>query len=132
MLSHPASPEESAVAADSLAEPATRENRRRPITVEDILSHFDGEFFCNWFINGPKLLLKGKFSRRAAVFLAIGAMPALLGAAYVILPDILFPTPEHNAFFQFARTVSSDVASLIPLGIGVVASLFSFRLPLGS
>ena len=132
MLSHPAQPEESAVAADLLEEPATRENRRRQVTVEDILSHFDGEFFRNWFIDGPRLLLKGKFSRRAAVFLTIGAMPALMGAAYVILPDVLFPTPQHNAFFHFARTVSSDVASLIPLGIGVIASLFSFRLPLGS
>ena len=132
MLSHPAQPEESAVAADGLVDPATRENRRRQLTVEDILSHFDGEFFRNWFIDGPRLLLKGKFSRRAGIFLAIGAMPALMGAAYVILPDVLFPTPQHNAFFHFARTVSSDVASLIPLGIGVVASLFSFRLPLGS
>jgi hypothetical protein len=132
MLSHPASHEESAVAADLLDEPVTRENRRRQLTVEEILSHFDGEFFRNWFIDGPRLLLKGKFSRRAGLFLVIGAMPALMAAAFLILPDILFPTPQHHAFFHFARAVSGDVASLIPVAIGVVASLFSFRLPLGS
>ena len=132
MLSHPAQHEESAVAADPLVVPAMRENLRRHITVEEVLSQFDGEFFRNWFIDGPKLLMKGKFSRREGVFLAIGALPALMGAAYIILPDFLFPTPQHNAFFHFARTVSHDVASLIPLGIGVLASLFSFRLPLGS
>lgn len=132
MLSHPANPEESAVAADLLEEPATRENRRRQLTVEEILSHFDGEFFRNWFIDGPKLLLKGKFSRRAGFFLTVGAMPAFMAAALLTIPDILFPTPQHNAFFHFARAVSGDVASLIPVGIGVIASLFSFRLPLGS
>jgi hypothetical protein len=132
MLSHPANSEESAVAADLSAEPATRENRRRQITVEDILSQFDREFFRNWFIDGPRLLLKGKFSRREGLFLAIGAMPALMAAAYLTLPDILFPTPQHHAFFHFARAVSSDIASLIPVGIGVLASLFSFRLPLSS
>jgi hypothetical protein len=100
--------------------------------VEEILSQFDRDFFRNWFIDGPKLLLKGKFSRRAGLFLVIGAMPALMAAAYIIVPDILFPTPQHNAFFHFARTVSSDVASLIPLCIGVIATIFSFRLPLGS
>jgi hypothetical protein len=132
MLSHPAQPEDPAVAAETLVEPVSRENRRRHLTVEEVLSQFDGEFFRNWFIDGPKLLLKGKFSRRAAFFLTIGALPALMGVAYILLPDVLFPTPQHNAFFHFAKVVSSDVASLIPIGIGLIATIFSFRLPLGS
>jgi hypothetical protein len=131
MLSHPAKPEESAVAAEA-SDPAKRENRRRQLTVEEIMPRLDGQFFHSWFIDGPRLLLKGKYSRRAAGFMIVAAVPALAAVMFLTLPALLFPTPQHNAFFYFGKGVTSDVASYVPLALGLISSIFSLRLPLGS
>ena len=132
MLSHPANGDDSAVAAEDSLEPNNRANRRRQATVEEILARFDGEFFRNWFIDGPRLLLKGKFSRRAAAFMIVATVPAIAATLFLTVPGMLFPTPAHNAFFYFWKGVNSDMASLIPVGIGLISSVFSLRLPLGS
>ena len=100
--------------------------------MEEILSHFDGEFFRNWFINGPRLLLKGKFSRRAAGFMIAAAIPAIAATLFLTLPGLLFPTPAHNAFFYFSKGVNTDIASLVPVGLGLISSVFSLRLPVAS
>jgi len=133
MLSHPANSEESAVAAEDSLEPAEkRENRRRQVTVEDIMPRLNGEFFRNWFIDGPRLLLKGKFSRRSAAFMVVAAIPAVAAVLFMTIPGMLFPTPAHNAFFYFAKGVTSDVASFVPLALGLLSTIFSLRFPLGS
>jgi hypothetical protein len=131
MLSHPAKPEESAVAAET-SDPAKRGNRRRQLTVEEIMPRLDRQFFHNWFIDGPRLLLKGKYSRRAAGFMIVAAVPALAAVMFLTLPELLFPTPQHNAFFYFGKGVTNDVASYVPLALGLISSIFSLRLPLGS
>ena len=132
MLSHPAKSEESAVATDASLEPATRKNRRRRVTVKEMLPRLDREFFHNWFIDGPRLLLKGKFSRRAAAFMIIAAIPAIAVVALMTVPGLLFPTPAHNAFFYFAKGMTNDVASIAPLALALLSSIFSLRFPLGS
>lgn len=128
MLSHPANhePEEAAVAVATSELRQTQGNRRRHG------GRFDADFFHNWFITGPKLLLKGKFTRRTAVFIGIAAVPAIAVALFLTLPGILFPTPQHNQFFHFAKVVSGDSATLIPVAIGILSSIFCLRLPLGS
>jgi hypothetical protein len=133
MLSHPANSEESAVAAETSLEPADkRENRRRQVTVEEILPRINGEFFRNWFIDGPRLLLKGKFSRRSAAFMIVAAIPAIAAVLFMTVPGLLFPTPQHNAFFYFSKGVTSDVVSFVPLALGLLSTIFSLRFPLGS
>jgi hypothetical protein len=127
MLSHPANqePEEATVATATSLLRQTQGNRRRHS--EEV----GNDFFRNWFINGPKLLMKGKFSRRAAVFMGFAAIPAIAVALFLTLPAILFPTPQHNQFFHFAKTINGDAATLIPVGIGILSSIFCLRLPLG-
>ncbi|QJE97962.1 hypothetical protein [Luteolibacter luteus] len=124
MLSHPANhePEEVAVAAATSELRQTQGNRRR---------HGEGEFFRDWFITGPRLLLKGKFNRRTAVFIGIAAIPAIAVALFLTVPGLLFPTPQHNQFFHFAKVISGDSATLIPVAIGILSSIFCLRLPLG-
>ncbi len=124
MLSHPAREEsgEAAVATATSQLRHTQGNRRR---------HADaGEFFRSWFIDGPRLLMKGKFSRRSAVFIAVAAVPAIAAALFMTLPGILFPTPQHHEFFHFAKVITKDAATLIPVSIGVISTLFCLRLPL--
>lgn len=135
MLSHPANQNESEEAtvatATSLMRKASANRRRHPTTVSEFLAHFDKAYFRDWFLEGPKLLLKGCFSRRAATFMIASAAPAILAGLFLTVPGILFHTPEHNAYFHFARIVEGETPSLIPVILGTISSIFSFRFPLG-
>jgi len=72
------------------------------------------------FISGPCLLLKGQLSIKSASFMIMLCTPALLLWAMLTIPPLLFPFPEHNAYYQFAQIVTSDPAQwllLLPLAI---------------
>jgi len=132
MLSHPANqqPEDAEVApADSQMPEEASGSQRRHLTVADLFGHFDGRFFRSWFIDGPRLLLTGRFTHREAMFIAMSAMPALLAVALITLPAYLFDSPQQNAFYHFGQYLKSENFALIPMVIGVVSSLFSFRFP---
>lgn len=135
MLSHPANQNESEEAtvatATSLMRKASANRRRHPTTVSEFFAHFDRAYFRDWFVEGPKLMLKGCFSRRAAGFMIVSAAPAILTGLFLTVPGILFHTPEHNAYFHFARIVEGDAPSIIPVILGTISSIFSFRFPLG-
>jgi hypothetical protein len=132
MLSHPVSPtpeaESVATAPSKLLETAPN-RRRHSITVREFFSQFDRAYFRDWFITGPKLILKGGFSHRAAGFMIAAATPAILAALFITIPGLLFHTPEHNAYFHFAKIVEGD--SVLPVILGTISSIFSFRFPLG-
>lgn len=132
MLSHPVSPESEPVPAatgTARLNKAAANRRRSHLTVEELLARFDKAYFRDWFVLGPKLLLKGGFSRRAAAFMIASATPGILAALFVIVPGMLFHTPEHHAYFHFAKIVEGN--SFLPLILGTVSSVFSFRFPLG-
>jgi hypothetical protein len=133
MLSHPANTEseEATVATATSQMLEASANRRRQFTVEDLLACFDKEYFREWFVEGPRLLLAGCFSRRAAGFMIAAASPAILAALFLTVPGLLFHTPEHNQFFHFARIIESEAASALPVILGMISSICSFRLPLG-
>jgi hypothetical protein len=134
MLSHSADEktEVSEVAPDASEMPMASENQRRHLTVADVLGHFDLKFFRNWFVDGPRHLLAGRFSTREGVFMSIAAVPALLAVAFLTVPGFLFSSPEQHAFYHFAQNLQNEVASLIPAGIGALSTLFSLRFPLSS
>jgi hypothetical protein len=136
MLSHPAheESEETAVAAATslLHDHESAGNRRRHLTVADVFGHFDREFFRSWFIEGPRLLFAGRFNHREGVFIALASVPAILAATFLLLPGFLFDTPEYHVFYEFARSVKEGNASLLPMAIGTLSSLFSLRVPHGS
>jgi hypothetical protein len=132
MLSHPVDPESqpgSVATATSQLRQAAANRRRHSITVQEFFGQFDQAFFRDWFITGPKLILKGGFSRRAAGFMIAAATPAILAALFITVPGLLFHTPEHNAYFHFAKIVEGE--SILPVILGTISSIFSFRFPLG-
>lgn len=135
MLSHPSDPEseEATVAtATSMLPEAAEEDHGAHFSFREFFGQFDREFFHNWFVEGPVRILKGHFSRRAAGFMIAGAMPAILTGLFLTIPGLLFQTPQHHAFFYFAKIVEGDPASILPVLLGTVSALFSFRFPLGA
>ena len=132
MLSHPANqqPEDAEVApADSQMPEEASGSQRRHLTVADLFGHFDGRFFRSWFIDGPRLLLTGRFTHREAAFIAMSALPALMAVALITLPAYLFDSPQQNAFYHFGQCLKADNMSLIPMAFGVLSAFFSFRFP---
>jgi hypothetical protein len=132
MLSHPANhqPEDAEVApADSQMPEEASGSQRRHLTVADVFGHFDGRFFRSWFIDGPRLLLTGRFTHREAAFIAMSALPALLAVALITLPAYLFSSPQQNAFYHFGQCLKGESFALLPMAVGVVSSLFGFRFP---
>lgn len=130
MLSHPSPIGSEAATAPSNPRPAAA-NRRRRLAIRGLPGHFSRAFFRDWFIDGPRMLLKGRFTRRAGAFMIASALPSILTALFLTVPGLLFHTPEHHAFFHFAKTLEGDGASLLPILLGSLSSLFGFRLPLG-
>ncbi|MEK7952092.1 hypothetical protein [Luteolibacter soli] len=131
MLSHPNNqPENAEVApADSQMPSLASGNQRRHLTVGDVFGHFDGRFFRSWFIDGPRLLLTGRFSHREAAFIAISALPALLALGLITLPALLFDSPQQNAFYHFGQYLKGENTAMMPMALGVISALFSFRFP---
>jgi hypothetical protein len=134
MLSHPSDPssEEAAIAtATSEMRPAAPNRRRHHVTVEEFFSRFDREFFREWFVEGPRLILTGRFTPRDAGFMIAAATPAILSALFLTVPGLLFHTPEHNQFFHFAKIIEGETPSALPVILGTISSICSFRFPLG-
>lgn len=133
MLSHPADiqTEEASVAtATSQLREAARNRRRQP-TVIELLSQLDSEFFRNWFVEGSKGLFNGHFSPRAAGFMIAAVIPAILIAAFLTIPGMLFQTPDHQAFYYFAKCLEGDSATILPVMLGTISAIFSLRFTLG-
>ncbi len=132
MLSHPANhqPEKAEVAAaDSQMLDGASGSQRRHLTVADVFGHFDRQFFRSWFIDGPRLLLSGRFNHREGAFIVISALPALLAVALITVPAYVFDSPQHNVFYHFAQCLKGENISLIPMAFGAITSLFCFRFP---
>ncbi|HEY1120015.1 MAG TPA: hypothetical protein VGE67_00380 [Haloferula sp.] len=124
MLSHPANhqPDDAEVApAESQMPSRASGNKRRRLSVADT--------FRSWFIDGPRLLLTGRFSHREAAFIAISAIPALLALGCIMLPAYLFDSPQQNAFYYFGQCLKGESIGLIPMIFGVISSIFGFRFP---
>ena len=127
MLSHLVEPESEG--ANAPEAPAADDPKRGRLV--EFFSQFDRGFFRSWLIEGPLRTLEGRFSHRAAGFMIAGAMPAILGALFLTVPGFLFQTPQHHAFFYFAKIVEGDSVSTLPMLLGAISSLFCFRFPLG-
>ncbi|WP_226895415.1 hypothetical protein [Luteolibacter marinus] len=100
--------------------------------VQQHFGQIDAAYFRNWFVEGPKRLLRGRFSRRAAMFMIVSTVPGILAALMMTVPGFLFHTPEHHQFYFFARCLEGDSVSKLPLLIGTISSVFGLRFPLSA
>lgn len=81
------------------------------------------------YLTGPVRLLTARFSRRDAVFMVVLSVPALLVTGLLTLPTFLFPTPQHNEYFEFARQLNEGGDRWVAMGLSAFCSLFCFAIP---
>lgn len=134
MLSHPAKTEigEASVATATSQLREAAPNRRRHSTVGGCLGNLNPEFFRNWFVEGSKGLFNGHFNSRSAGFMIAAAIPGILIAAFLTIPGMLFQTPDHQAFYYFAKSLEGDSSTVLPVLLGTISAVFSLRFTLGA
>ena len=84
------------------------------------------------FLAGPRALIEARYSPAQAWILILATLPSILGVLAMKVPGVLFPTEGHRAFFLYAHTVATDPMSLMPIAVGAVTLLLSFRIPVHS
>ncbi|WP_353565829.1 hypothetical protein [Haloferula sargassicola] len=82
------------------------------------------------FVEGPKAVIQARYSGAQAAIMICSTLPAILGSLALTVPELLFPTEGHRAFFQYACNVSHDPMSLAPIMTGAVTTLLGLRIPL--
>ncbi len=89
-----------------------------------------GTFLKISYVDGLRAILFGRFTRRQATFVIVAIVPLLLTVFMLTVPSFLFQTERHNAYYYFARILSSEPASLIPFLLGALSATVGLRLPL--
>ena len=87
------------------------------------------DFLRAAYIEGPKAILRGNFSKRQGTLLCMATMPILLGVLFVTVPGILFPSPGHKAYYHFAVSLGNELIALVPMFIGIVSTTVGLKLP---
>lgn len=81
------------------------------------------------FLAGPIRLVTAQFSLRNGICLVALSVPALLVTALLTLPAFLFPTPQHNEYFEFARQLDQGGDRWLAMGLSACCCLFCFAVP---
>ena len=88
-------------------------------------------FLKTCYVDGFKALLMGKFDQRQAILIIVATIPILLSVGMLVIPTVLFPTPQHQAFYHFAQTLADDSISMVPVVIGAISTTLGLKIPLG-
>lgn len=81
------------------------------------------------YLTGPVRLLTARFSRRHAILMVALSVPALLVTGLFTVPAFLFPTPQHNEYFEFAQQLNEGGERWIAMGLSACCSFFCFAVP---
>jgi len=80
-----------------------------------------GHLLHETYVKRPLALLHTGIGKRTAWFMITGMLPLLLALSVILLPSVIFDSPQSQAYYFFARTLAGDPISLLPVLIGLVA-----------
>ena len=81
------------------------------------------------FISGPFLLFTTRLSSKNASIMIMLCIPALLLAAMLTIPSILFDSPEQNAYYEFAHAINGDPTRLVILALAGICAVLALAVP---
>ncbi|GAA5476701.1 hypothetical protein [Haloferula helveola] len=104
-----------------------------PSFIQQALSHLRlvAHFLKACYVDGLSAIFQGRFDRRQGAIVIVAMLPILLGAMFVTVPMLLFPTEGHKAFYHFASILSNDPSAMLPFFIGTVSATLGLKVPLG-
>ena len=83
------------------------------------------------YVDGTKAIVAGKYTRGQAAVIIFGMIPVLLCVALMTIPSVLFPTPDHNSYYMFAKILANQGTSALPIILGVISTTLSLKVPVG-
>ena len=81
------------------------------------------------FVTGPRKLFRSKLSTRSSSFIMLLCIPAIALFISATVPELIFQSPQQEAYFYFARTLSQDLSNGFVLALSVICMMFAFVLP---
>lgn len=81
------------------------------------------------FFTGPKTLLTSRITGKCATLMALLLAPSLIISLLLLLPPILFQSPEQHAYFYFAQVLDSDPERWLPMSFAILCTLVAMAIP---
>jgi len=81
------------------------------------------------FISGPWLMFTSQLSIKSAVLMMMLCTPALLFSSMLTIPALLFPSPQQQAYFYFARVLDQDPTRWIILALTAICTVIALAVP---
>ncbi len=81
------------------------------------------------FICGPRLLLTTQLSAKNASLMILLCAPALLFCSMLIIPAMIFQSPQQQAYFYFAQILNQDPIRWVILAFAGVCAVMALAVP---
>ena len=81
------------------------------------------------FVSGPKELLTSRISLKCAILMGLMCLPALLFCAMLTIPELVFQSPDQQAYFYFAKVLNQDPTRWFVLAFVGLCALVSLAMP---
>ena len=85
--------------------------------------------FAKLFVDGPRQLVTHEITAKCAAMMISLCSPALLLCSLLTLPALLFNSPQHNAYFYFARVLEGDPMRWLVLALSSACALLALVVP---
>ncbi|MFK7852041.1 MAG: hypothetical protein AB8D78_13785 [Akkermansiaceae bacterium] len=83
----------------------------------------------SYYLKGPYRLVTAQFNRRNAIFMIALCIPALSLFLLLTLPGVLFVTPQHNEYFEFAKQLDQGGARWVAMTLATCCSILALAMP---
>ena len=81
------------------------------------------------FISGPRLLLTSRLSAKSASMMIMLSAPAVLFCGMLVIPALLFPSPQQQAYYYFSRVLEHDPSRWIPIALASICTVIALAIP---
>lgn len=81
------------------------------------------------FVSGPRILLTARITGKCAALMSLLLVTSLLSCLFILLPPVLFQSPQQNAYFYFAEILDRDPSRWFSVGLSVLCVLIALTIP---
>lgn len=81
------------------------------------------------FITGPWLLLTSRLSKKHATLMILLCVPALLFCSMLIFPELIFQSPQQQAYFYFSQILNQDPVRWVILALTGFCAVTALAVP---
>lgn len=80
-------------------------------------------------ISGPWLLLTSRLSKKHAALMILLCLPALLFSSMLIVPALIFQSPQQQAYFYFSLILNQDPIRWVILALSGFCAMTALAVP---